>query len=89
MKLATVKAEPDTMTLEKNVPLPDASGPRSELGKILRKMKVDESFTTNRQISSIYSLARYWDIEVAIRSLGDGVVRVWCVKRNKPTKGKP
>jgi len=67
-------------TLEQNIPLPDSSGPRSTLGKLLESMKVGESFTTSRQQSSIYSLARYYQIEVAIRTLSGGAVRVWRVR---------
>ena len=77
--LSLMKTNPDTLTLEKNVPLPK-HGPTSELGKILHKMKKDESFVTSRQVESIYSLARYYRIEVAIRSLGGGKVRVWRVR---------
>jgi hypothetical protein len=79
MQKNTVRTEMKTqdMTLEKGVPLPASSGPRSELGKLLEKMEKGQSFVTKRQISSIYSLARYYQIEVAIRSVGGGMVRVW------------
>lgn len=71
--------EPDGI-LEKNVPLPVTSGPRSKLGQLLSKMKCEESFITDRQTATIYSLARYYGIEVAIRTVGGGKVRVWRVK---------
>jgi len=68
------------MTLQKGIPLPTSSGPRSKLGVLLEKIKVGESFETDRQVSSIYSLARYYEIEVAIRTVDKGRVRVWRVK---------
>jgi len=76
-----MKTKTDTIErLEQNVPLPASSGPRSKLGKLLECMAINDSFVTERQISSIYSLARYYEIEVAIRNVGGGKVRVWRVK---------
>lgn len=77
--MSTVKTKPET-AIESNIPLPATMGPRSELSKMLARMKPKQSFTTSRQVSSIYSLARYYGIKIAVRDLGDGSVRVWRTK---------
>jgi hypothetical protein len=76
--------------IQSNIPLPPAmpaEGPRSDLGRALGAIKVGESFSTARRRGSIYSLARYYGIHVAIRKMPDGQLRVWRVPFSKqPTK---
>jgi hypothetical protein len=68
------------MELEEGIPIPVRGGPRSALGRAFAKMKVNDSFKTDRQKSSIYSLARYYRIEIKLRKENDGIMRVWRTK---------
>ena len=68
-----------TPTLDKDVPIPAPRvGPRSELGSHLAAMEIGNSFQTRMQRNTIYSLARYYHISVAVRKEKNGF-RVWRV----------
>jgi hypothetical protein len=70
-----MKAIPE-MILEKNIPIPPVA-PRSNLGKLLRTMEVGDSFLTSMPGVSLYSLARYHGVKIAIRTNDKGQKRVW------------
>ena len=78
-----MKVMPDEHKLE-NVPMPPApraSGPRSDLGDLLSKMKKGQSFLTRMNRGTVYSLSRYYGIRVSVRAEGDdGQLRVWRIK---------
>jgi hypothetical protein len=69
-----------------DIPLPNRStGPRSELGRLLSTVKPGQSFVTKMQRETVYSLARYYGIRVAIRT-SEGEMRVWRIDHQQQTK---
>jgi hypothetical protein len=70
-----------------DIPLPNRpTGPRSELGRLLSTVKPGQSFVTKMQRETVYSLARYYGIRVAIRTSKDGEMRVWRIDQQPTTK---
>ena len=70
------------VAIEKGIPIPSRTGARSVLGKLIQKLRMGDSFVTDMQRESVYSLARYYGIRIAVRATGDGKMRVWRI--NKP-----
>ena len=70
-----------TIKIEKGIPLPSAgSNPRTEMGKIMKDLKVGESFCTDVNVNTIHSHARYYGARIVFRKLGGGEYRVWRIK---------
>ena len=79
VKLPSMKTTAPTIIAD-NIPLPETkgAGPRSELARLISSMSVGHSFQTSMLRGSIYSLARYYGVRVAIRNEGK-MLRVWRV----------
>jgi hypothetical protein len=66
--------------IEKNVPISKQSKPRnarSEESIAMSKMMVGDSFVTSKKMENIHSLSKYANVKVTVRSLENGLRRVW------------
>lgn len=75
--------------IEDGIPIPEVrgGGPRTELGFLLNEMTDGQSFLTDTNRATVYSLARYYGITVSVRAEGDRM-RVWKISDKQPTKGE-
>lgn len=64
--------------IEKGVPLPAAKG-GTGVTKTLRRMKVGDSFLSDRKIEGIHQIAYQIGIKVSVRKMPEGI-RVWRTK---------
>ena len=62
--------------IQKNVPVPPSFS--SDFAEVVSRLSVGDSFEFNEtQRQNCYSAAKYRDINVTIRKVGDGKCRVW------------
>lgn len=70
----------DNIKIEKGIPLAPSQG-KPGFVSVLKKMNVGDSIVIpSPSANSIRATARYVNVKIAVRSLGDGKISVWRIE---------